>query len=53
MSANRCVQHGYDYSAICPVCGKWWREDATPHERQQLDLIAASLAGCPPPESSR
>jgi hypothetical protein len=38
-----CVQHGFDYSAICAICGKWWRETASPEERRTLKLLAAPL----------
>jgi hypothetical protein len=43
VSERRCVQHGYDYSAICSVCGKWWREQASPNELRTLKLLAEPL----------
>jgi hypothetical protein len=43
VSERRCVQHGYDYSAICSICGKWWREQASPDELRTLKLVAEPL----------
>lgn len=40
---RECIQHGYDYSAICSICGPWWREQASPEERRTLRLLAAPL----------
>lgn len=40
---RRCVQHGTDYSVLCPVCGPWWRESASPEELERHRLIKDSL----------
>lgn len=40
---KECIQHGYDWSAICPICGKWWTEQAAPEDRRRLTLIAGTL----------
>ena len=40
---RKCIQHGYDYSAICPVCGSWWAEQASPEQRRSLIALAKPL----------
>lgn len=38
-----CIQHGYEYSSICPICGPWWREFAAADEFAAQWLIKQSL----------